>query len=106
MHTEPELEKLWLRYVDRDIEDAETKASLHDYVMTGCTYMLLNNPLSDTEYNSFIAHLARCLSWPNRSILVPNEQRDYSATADTFAGILRDNYWIIFLIILAMSDIE
>jgi hypothetical protein len=106
MHTEPELEKLWLRYVDRDIDDTETKASLHDYVMSGCTHMLLHNSMSDTDYGSFIAHLARSVSWPNRSLLVPADQREYSASIEKFVSILKDNHWIVFLILLAMSDIE
>jgi hypothetical protein len=106
VHTEPELEKLWLRYVDRDIEDTEVKASMFDYVMTGCTYMMLHNPMSEADYNSFIDHLAGALTWPSRAILVPVDHKQYSAPASTFTGILKTNYWMVFLILLAMSDIE
>ena len=106
IHTEPELEKLWLRYVDRDIEDAEAKASLHDYIMTGCTYMVMQNPTSDAEYESFITHVAKSLSWQHRAVLVPQEERQYAAPAETFINLLKLNHWLLFLVLLSMSDIE
>lgn len=106
IHTEPELEKLWLRYVDRENEEGEKKNSLFDYVMTGSTYMLLHNPVTDTEFSSFIRHLARTLSWPSRAVAIPADIRGYLGGAEEFTSALETNHWLIFLILLSMIKIE
>lgn len=106
MHTEPELEKLWLRYVERDVEDKEVKESLYDFVMTGTMYMLLNNPIADSDLTSFINHIASTISWPARAKLIPTHQREYMGGSEQFKTILEGNPWIIFLFLFSIVDHE
>lgn len=106
MSAAPELDKLWLRYVDRDIENDEAKQSLHDYVMLGTTYMMMQNPLTDEEYNGFIDHMAKSISWPNRATLIPDALREYFGQEEVFKKLLSTNHWLLFLILLSTSDIK
>lgn len=107
MHMESELEKLWLRYVDRPaLEDDEIRQSFHDYIMNGCVYVFANNPCSEQDYSDFIKHLAKSVSWPQRASLVPVQLREYFGKEEDFVNILTTNGWVVFLILLSMSDIK
>lgn len=107
MHMESELEKLWLRYVDRPaVEDEEVRQSFHDFVMNGCVYILVNNPCTEQDFNDFVKHLSKSISWPQRASLVPESLREYFGTEEEFVKVLSSNTWLIFLILLSMTDIK
>jgi len=103
----PELEKLWTRYVERtDEENPEVRESLMDFVMNGASYMVLHNPISDTDSKSFITHLAQTISWPHRSPLTPKHMKEYTTDMTAVITMLTDNHWVIFLFLLAWSDLK
>lgn len=103
----PELEKLWTRYVERSAEeDPETRESLMDFVMNGASYMALHNAVSDADSKSFIAHLAQTISWPHRSPLTPKHMKEYTTDMNAVSTMLTDNHWVVFLFLLAWSDLK
>lgn len=106
INSQVEAEKLWTRYVEQADQEGEVKDTLFDFYMNGATYIWMKNPISDAHYTSFISHLAGTVSWPSRSKLIPQEVQGYVVSSEQFNELLKNNHWLVFLLLLSVTDIQ
>lgn len=101
-----EAQKLWTRYVDNEEHEGEVRHSLYDFYINGATYLWLHNPVSSSHYDSFIDHLAYTLGWVQRSTAIPATTREYLGNTEELSALLKNNHWLLFMLLMAISDLE
>ncbi len=101
------VEKLWKGFVEVDVEGLEeTKNATFDFYMNGATYMWMTTPVVHTQRESFIQHICETLSWVRSSPLVPTHVTEYAHDYEAFKLLLKDNHWILFMILLSMCPVD
>lgn len=106
MHDQVHAAELWQRYVENTELEGELKETVFDFYVTGASFIWLNNPTPQADYEAFVKHLATNLSWMKRCELVPDDIRGHSAEQEQIEEFLKGNHWAIFLILLSMQDVQ
>jgi len=106
MHEPIEIERLWLKLVDNSTLDGELKNAVFDFYVTGATFIWTHTPVEQEVYNSFIKHLANTLGWVKRGTMVPDHVKEYAADTDVLIKLFTDNHWLVFLVMLGLTDIQ
>lgn len=101
-----QVEELWKRFVDQAEQTGEVHEALFDFYMGGATYLWVSTPAVDAHIDQVIRHLSATLTWVKTSTLVPEEIRQYATSPEIMTELLRNNPWILFMVLLSMLPLK
>ncbi|MNP88979.1 hypothetical protein D3C85_13730 [compost metagenome] len=97
-----ELATIWYRFVENEDLEGEGREGVFDFYTQGVTYMEMMAPIASGHLESFLAHVAKAVTWPERSVVVSDIVRDNASSYENVLTMLKGNPWVVFMIILGM----
>lgn len=101
-----ELSLIWHRYFDNEAVSGEARESLFDFYAQGVQFMEMMAPVASGHLESFHAHLARSVTWPERTSVIGNVVQENTSTYSNLLAMIKNNPWVVFLIVLGMMDVK
>jgi len=104
--SENELSAIWYRYFENITLDGEVKESVFDFYALGVQYMEMMAPIASGHSEGFQAHLARSITWPERTVVIGESTKDNISSYGNVMSMIKSNPWVMFFIILGMMDVK